>query len=179
MKPSRIRSGEFMAKGRSIEPRVARRGMLVAAGLVLALSAGCRSDRVLDLGKTESAGASGSGYAYLTEIRTASGLAALTPDPKLERAALRQAGYMAGSGRMSHDTGWRRGFSERMKRDDIAAPAAENLAHGRMEMGRLFEMWMASSGHRRNMLDPRFGRYGLAYAGTRDGRRYWALVLGR
>lgn len=168
-----------MAEERPIEAKIARRGMLVAVGLVLTLSAGCRSDRVLDLGGSESAGASGSGYAYLADIRTASGLPALSPDPKLERAALRQAGYMAGSGRMAHDTGWRRGFAERMKRDGVDAPAAENLAHGRMEISRVFEMWMASSGHRRNMLDPRFGRYGLAYAGAKDGRRYWALVLGK
>ena len=127
----------------------------------------------------DAAGASGSGFAYLTDIRTASGLSTLTPDPKLEKAALRQAGYMAGAGRMAHDTGWRKGFAERMKRDGVAAPAAENLAHGHMDMEKLFRMWMASSGHRRNMLDPRFSRYGLAYAGTRDGRRYWALVLGR
>lgn len=156
-----------------------RRSLLVGAMVLAAVPLGCRSDLVLDLGGTESAGASGSGYAYLTEIRTTSSLPALTPDPKLEQAALRQAGYMASSGRMDHDTGWRKGFAERMKRDGIDAPAAENLAHGRMEMNRLFEMWMASSGHRRNMLDPRFGRYGLAYAGTRDGQRYWALVLGK
>lgn len=150
----------------------------MGALVIGAVPLGCRSDGVLDIGGTASAGASGSAYAHLTEIRTKSGLSVLTPDPKLEKAALRQAGYMASAGRMDHDTGWRKGFAERMKRDGVAAPAAENLAHGRMDMDRLFGMWMASSGHRRNMLDPRFGRYGLAYAGVPDGRRYWALVLG-
>jgi uncharacterized protein YkwD len=31
------------------------------------------------------------------------------------------------------------------------------------------------------MLDPRFGRFGLAYMRDRNGspQRYWALVLGR
>lgn len=125
------------------------------------------------------AGASGSGFAHLTEIRTAAGLPALTPDPKLERAAIRQSAYMARAGRMVHDTGWRRDFATRMAQDGIAAPAAENLAHGRMDTARLFRMWVDSSGHRKNMLDPRFSRYGLAYAGTADGRRYWTLVLGR
>lgn len=156
-----------------------RRGLLLAAGLFLALTAGCRTDRVLDIGGADSAGASASGYSFIAEIRSSSGLPALAPDPTLERAALRQAGYMASSGRMDHDTGWRRGFAERMQRDGVEAPAAENLANGRMDMPRLFEMWMASTGHRRNMLDPRFSRYGLAYAGAADGRRYWALVLSR
>ena len=40
-------------------------------------------------------------------------------------------------------------------------------------------MWMTSKGHRRNMLDPRFGHYGLASAEDGQGRKYWALVLGR
>jgi uncharacterized protein YkwD len=124
-------------------------------------------------------GASGSGFAHLTRIRSDAGLPALSPDAKLEKAAMRQAGYMASAGRMDHDTGWRRDFATRMKQGDIAAPAAENLAHGRMEPRRLFGMWMDSAGHRRNMLDERFQHYGLAYAKTEDGRRYWALVLGR
>ncbi|MFD1988066.1 CAP domain-containing protein, partial [Mesorhizobium newzealandense] len=44
-----------------------------------------------------------------------------------------------------------------------------------------FDIWVHSPGHRRNMLDPRFTRFGLAY--VRDGRdsaiRYWSLVLGK
>ena len=50
-----------------------------------------------------------------------------------------------------------------------------------MDPARLFEMWMNSPPHRRNMLDARFTRFGLAY--VRDGAkadwRYWALVLGK
>ena len=149
-------------------------GVLAAATLSLVLAA-CQTGGVIGA----SAGASGSGFAYLTELRSGHGLPALTPDATLERAALRQAGYMAQTGRMKHDTGWRRDFATRMKQGGIDAPAAENLAHGRMEMARLFAMWTNSAGHRRNMLDPRFSRFGLAYAGDGDGERYWALVLGK
>lgn len=127
------------------------------------------------------AGASAAAIGYLTEIRTAHGLHALTSDPQLERAALRQAGYMARAAQMKHTTGWGKTFAARMKDDGIEGAAAENIAHGRMEMDKLFAMWMDSQGHRRNMLDPRFGRFGLAY--MRDGngsqQRYWALVLAR
>ena len=129
--------------------------------------------------ETAAAGASASAAAHLAEIRASAGLGGLAPDATLEKAAARQAGYMASSGRMEHTTGFGRDFAARMKRDGVAAPAAENLAHGRMEPERLFSMWMASPGHRRNMLDPRFSRYGLAYAGDGNGQRYWALVLGR
>ena len=86
---------------------------------------------------------------------------------------------MARSGKMEHTTGPGLDFVTRMRRDGVAAPAAENLAHGRMEPQRLFSMWMASPGHRTNMLDPRFSRYGLAHASDGNGQRYWALVLGR
>ena len=156
--------------------RIARAVSAAGATVMLAgalLVAGCQTGTT----PGASAGASRSGQAYLAEIRTSAGLPALRPDPTLEKAALRQSGYMAQSGRMAHDTGWRRDFVTRMKADGVAAPAAENLAHGRMEMARLFQMWMASSGHRRNMLDKRFTRFGLAYAGTDDDRRYWTLLL--
>jgi uncharacterized protein YkwD len=126
-----------------------------------------------------SSGASASAAAHLAEIRSSAGLSRLAPDSTLEKAAVRQAAYMASSGKMEHTTGLGRDFAARMKRDGVAAPAAENLAHGRMEPERLFSMWMASPGHRRNMLDPRFSRYGLAHAGDGNGQRYWALVLAR
>lgn len=131
------------------------------------------------LGSHGATGVSGAGLAYMTNARTSAALGSLSPDSRLERAAIRQAGYMAASGKMDHTTGWRKDFATRMAEDSVSAPAAENLAHGRMEMGRVFEMWMQSTGHRRNMLDPRFEKYGLAYATASDGRRYWALVLGK
>lgn len=128
----------------------------------------------------DGAGASASGAAWLAEIRQANGLPALAVDRRLEQAALRQSGYMAASGKMAHATGWRRDFSTRMRQDGIDGIAAENLARGRMEMDEVFARWMASPPHRRNMLDPRVKRFGLAYARAGRGgtERYWTLVVG-
>ncbi len=147
-----------------------------SASLVLSLTA-CQS--VLDIGET--AGDGRSGEFYLASIRSDHGLQPLRSDPKLERAALQQASYMARSGRMDHTTGWGKDFASRMKDNGIEGAAAENIAHGGMEPEELFTRWMNSSGHRRNMLDPRFSRFGLAYAReAKDTRkRFWALVLGR
>lgn len=150
---------------------------LAALAAVLALAA-CQT-RDWWPQETAAAGASAAAVAHVREIRASAGLPALSPDERLERAAVRQAAYMAGSGKMEHTTGPGRDFATRMRRDGVDAPAAENLAHGRMEPERLFSMWMASPGHRSNMLDPRFGRYGLAYASDGNGQRYWAMVLGR
>ncbi|GLS37048.1 hypothetical protein GCM10010869_26410 [Mesorhizobium tianshanense] len=155
-----------------------RRALLRAAGLAaLAGLAGCAT--VLPTG--EGAGVSASAAGRLAGIRTSAGLGPLVPDPRLEQAALQQAGYMARGGRMTHTTGWGKGFASRVRGNGIAGAAAENIAAGRFDEPKLFDIWMHSAGHRRNMLDPRFTRFGLAY--VRDGRdsslRYWSLVLGR
>ncbi len=124
-------------------------------------------------------GASASGATSLEEIRSQAGLPPLRQDARLERAAAQQAGYMARAAEMSHRTGWRKDFATRMKENGVEGAAAENVAHGAMSTEKLFQMWMDSQGHRRNMLDPRFARYGLASAEDGQGRKYWALVLGR
>ncbi|MCO4318787.1 CAP domain-containing protein [Phyllobacterium sp. 21LDTY02-6] len=132
-------------------------------------------------GPGASAGVSGSASGAMAAVRSGNGLESMSPDSRLEQAALQQAIYMASRGRMTHTTGWGRDFATRVGGNGIDGAAAENIAMGRMGIDRLFAMWMASPPHRRNMLDPRFRHYGLAYAEAANGssERYWALVLGR
>ena len=151
------------------------RGLLgKAAALLVLLTLGACQPGLLANGEA----VSGPAVSRLAAIRSAHGLGPLAADRGLEKAALRQARYMARTGTMSHATGRGRDFVSRMTRIRTNGAAAENIAHGRMGLERLFETWMASEGHRRNMLDPRFTRFGLASAGD-GGDRYWALVLGR
>ncbi|MET2827464.1 CAP domain-containing protein [Mesorhizobium shangrilense] len=158
---------------------VNRRMLIKAAGFIAL--AGLAACGTVSLPAGEGAGASSSAAATLAGIRTAGGLGPLAPDPQLEQAALQQAKYMARSGRMNHTTGWGKDFASRVKDNGITGAAAENIAEGRFDQQKLLDIWMNSPGHRRNMLDPRFTRFGLAY--VRDGRdnavRYWALVLGK
>lgn len=156
-----------------------RRAAAVLAFLGLSFLAGCQNFLSLDAGGGQGVGASTSGESYLRSIRREHGLPPLKPDGRLEKAAAQQAGYMAQSARMAHRTGWRKDFATRMKQNGVEGAAAENVAHGAMEPEKLFSMWMNSQGHRRNMLDPRFGHYGLASAEDAQGHKYWALVLGR
>ncbi len=88
---------------------------------------------------------------------------------------------MAAAGRMRHDTGWQRDFVTRMSAEGIRGVSSENIAHGRFDTTRVLSIWMNSAGHRRNMLDERFSRFGLAYAPDPQdaSRRYWAMVLGQ
>lgn len=155
---------------------LSRRNFLgLAAVAVLPLSA-CQTAMQAP-GKV--AGASTMATSNVQAIRSANGLAGLNADPMLERAALQQAAYMASAGRMAHTTGWGRSFASRVRDNEIHGLAAENIAMGRMDMDQLFARWMASPPHRRNMLDPQFTRFGLAYAESTNGstQRYWALVL--
>jgi len=151
-----------------------RRQFLAGLGLIgLTAIASCRSV----LPTVDGAGASDAAAATFAGIRSGDGLGAVSADRKLEQAAARQAGYMVVAGRMEHTALPGRDFVSRMHAAGIPGPAAENLAHGRMDIDRLFSIWMDSPPHRRNMLDPRFGSFGLAYAGDGDGSRYWSLVL--
>jgi len=126
-------------------------------------------------------GASGSAASYVAEVRAENGLPPLTPDSRLEKAALQQARYMAGTAKMNHTTGHGADFSARMAKNKIAGPAAENIAAGRFDTRKVIEVWKDSAPHRRNMLDARMRRFGLAYA-TSDKDpdvRYWAMVLAK
>ncbi len=153
-------------------PSVFRNAALVA---LLVLAAACAGRPIM----TESIGNSASAEEYLGYIRQVNGLAGARPDPLLEKAARQQARYMAETGRMVHTTGSGRDFATRMSQNGVPGPAAENIAHGGMGLAKLFQMWADSPPHRKNMLDPRFTRYGLASASDAQGKRYWALVMGK
>ncbi|MFN3550105.1 MAG: CAP domain-containing protein [Mesorhizobium sp.] len=146
---------------------------------LLTLTSGCSISALNPSINTSSVGASASAQEVYGYVRSSAGLSAARPDPALEKAAMQQARYMAETGRMVHTTGRGRDFSTRMRQNGVEGPAAENIAHGRMEVAKVFQMWVDSPPHRRNMLDPRFSRYGLASATDAEGRRYWALVMGK
>lgn len=143
--------------------------------LILSPLAGCRTARPVGAAVR----ASEAGEPYLDRIRAENGVGPLKPDRTLETAALRQAKLMAQSGKMNHKTAYGRGFRARMNGVVSGVPAGENIAHGRFDVARVMSVWMHSPPHRRNLLDPAYTRYGLAYAVDEDDpeRRYWAIVL--
>ena len=168
----------MMAKhGAVMHPvRPSRRSLLALAGSAALLPlAACVS--VLPE-QTARGAASKVSEKTVASLRSANGLSGMKPDRDLEKAALEQASFMLVAGKMDHTALAGHDFEERMTRRKVQLPAAENLAHGRMPMEKVFDMWMNSEGHRRNLLDPRFARFGLGYVDDKDGRRYWAMVLG-
>ncbi|GAB5505024.1 MAG: CAP domain-containing protein [Rhizobiaceae bacterium] len=154
----------------------ARRIVLLGAGSAILMPlAACVS--VLPTLTTDGVGMSSEAERKVALARRANGQSPLSADRALEAAAIEQAGYMSAGGKMEHTALRGRDFVSRMKANGIAAPAAENLAHGRFDVARVIDVWMASPPHRRNMLDGRFGKFGLGYVGEPDNRRYWAMVL--
>lgn len=151
-------------------------GIVTAAMLMLLALSGCQSISFL---KIEGAGANASAEEHLAAIRRSAGLSPLAPDSQLERAARQQAELMAASGRMKHTTGRGKDFLTRVRGNGIEVAAAENIAYGRFGLDGLFKAWVDSPGHRRNMLDPRFSRFGLASAKGEGERRYWSLIVAR
>lgn len=57
--------------------------------------------------------------------------------------------------------------------------SGENLASGYRDPDSVFKLWMSSSGHRRNLLDPQFEHIGVAFFETQDGRTYWVAEFGQ
>ncbi len=159
------------------ETTIDRRRLLILGGGALALVpfAGCMSRGP----SGDSVRMTRDGAPLFADIRSSNSLGAIRGDRDLETAAVVQAGYMAQAGRMAHETGIGRSFRTRMGSVKTNGAAAENLARGRMDLVRVMDIWMNSPGHRRNMLDPKFARFGLGYVtDPRDpAQRYWAMVL--
>jgi uncharacterized protein YkwD len=157
-------------------PELMRR-LIITASMVLPFAlAACQTPTMLSIpGEARSESADD----VLRRLRETEGLRALSADAQLEKAAREQAGLMAARQKMQHTTGRGDDFVSRVRRNGIEGAAAENIARGSFDTERLFLAWMNSRGHRRNMLDGRFTRFGLASAQAKTGERYWALVLAR
>ncbi len=58
-----------------------------------------------------------------------------------------------------------------------ATSAAENVGYGNVSPARLVAMWMASPGHRANILNPRLTRLGVGAVRVGSGRVYGVQVF--
>ncbi len=98
--------------------------------------------------------------------RAIAGLGLLAPDPELTDVARRHSADMFARGYFAHETPDGRDPFERMREADVRFLAAgENLALAPTVMVAHSGL-MNSPGHRRNILDPKFGRVGI---GIMDG----------
>ena len=79
--------------------------------------------------------------------------------PCLRRIAVRWAEHLAATGDFEHQN-----LSVVFRRCNGARAAGENIARGRVTPRQMVRMWMRSSGHRANILNPNFTHLGVGAA---------------
>lgn len=108
-------------------------------------------------------------------FRAEQGLGPVKANPKLELAAERHAQDMARRGFFSHTGSNGSSVGKRARRAGYRfCVIAENIAKGQRSAAEAMRSWMASPGHRRNMLDRRIKEIGVA----RAPGNIWVMVLG-
>lgn len=117
--------------------------------------------------------------AAINAERSQRGMAALDPDPRLTAAAQAHACDSAAQNRMSHRGSDGGSVATRARREGYAYRIiSENVAAGFRNPGSVVEAWMASGGHRRNILARSVRDVGIGLATARDGTVHWVLNMG-
>ena len=107
--------------------------------------------------------------------RRARGLKPLRSDGRLAAAALRHATDMGMKGFFDHHGSDGGNHGDRIAAQGYrACLSAENIAWGQRSASEVFQGWMGSPGHRRNILHPRAAEFG---AGFHPTKRQWVMVV--
>lgn len=118
--------------------------------------------------------------AGINDQRAARNLPPVSPDPRLTEAAQNHACDSAARNRMGHKGSDGSTLADRARRVGYGyRELAENVAQGYPGPAAVIRGWMASQGHRRNILMRDATDAGLGLALGSDGDLHWVLVLGR
>ena len=121
------------------------------------------------------AAAAASPAQLISDFRLKNGEGRVTMDATLNGIALDQAKAMAAKDTLDHDV--LGSFNSRIARAN-AGRAAENIAYGYDSFEKTLAQWIASSGHRKNLLLPKATRVGIASATSATTHRiYWAMEI--
>lgn len=110
--------------------------------------------------------------------RARAGLAPVAYDRRLDLASERHNAQQAATRRMAHDGIGDGTPGERIRAAGYGGAWGENVATGQLSPAQVVAEWMASPGHRRNILDPSYRLMGVSYTTGTDGRTYWAQSFG-
>jgi uncharacterized protein YkwD len=111
----------------------------------------------------------------VNKIRLAHGCAKVKLRTALNRAAQRHARDMSVRDYFSHTSANGTQWFVRIRQAGWPRPAGENIAYGFRTARGVVRAWMASPGHRRNILDCKFRYMGVGYA---VNGRYWVQDFG-
>lgn len=113
--------------------------------------------------------------ALVNAVRAQHGLAALTVDTKVQRAAQVRAAETAQS--FSHTRPNGSSFSTALTEAGVTyRTAGENIAYGQSTPQAVVDAWMNSSGHRANILSSSYTTIGVGYTVV-NGTAYWAQLF--
>ena len=113
--------------------------------------------------------------ALVNAVRAQHGLAALTVDARVQRAAQVRAAETVQS--FSHTRPNGSSFSTALTEAGVTyRTAGENIAYGQSTPQAVVDAWMNSSGHRANILSSSYTTIGVGYTVV-NGTAYWAQLF--
>ncbi|HEX8927490.1 MAG TPA: CAP domain-containing protein [Actinomycetota bacterium] len=116
---------------------------------------------------------------YLTnKQRALHGCKALKADTRLATAARLHSSYMARRGAFSHTGSGGSTFDARIRAASYPRPAAENIAYGYRTGLDVVKAWMASPGHRANILNCKANTVGVGAVYAANGTTYFTQDFG-
>jgi uncharacterized protein YkwD len=122
-----------------------------------------------------SAAAESSPAEMISDFRVKHGERRVTVDATLSRIAMEQAKAMAAKDTLDHEV--LGSFGSRIA-PARSGRAAENIAYGYDSFEKTLDQWIASTGHRKNLLLRNASRVGVASARSASSRRtYWAMEI--
>jgi uncharacterized protein YkwD len=110
----------------------------------------------------------------VNQQRRQAGLAPVSVNPTLMSCAQQYSSVQAGMGRLSHTGPDGSTPGQRLRRCGYNwRHFGENLAAGYVNADEVVAAWMASPGHRKNILNPRVREIGLGYTNRADDPNYY------
>lgn len=115
--------------------------------------------------------------ALLNQYRAARGLQPLAIDPQMTEVAYEQAKAMADADFMDHNI--KGDFAHRLVANRVLnVYAGENIGRNIRTAEKMFDWWIHSPVHERNMVNPNVTRLGFAVAySAASGKPYWAMAV--
>lgn len=113
--------------------------------------------------------------ALVNDERGKAGCDPVTEEAHLDKAAQGHSDDMSERDYFSHDTPEGESFADRITAAGYPKPGAENIAKGATSADQVMQMWMNSSGHRKNILNCSLKKLGVGV--TTDGW-YWTQDFG-
>lgn len=118
----------------------------------------------------------------INQHRQRHGLSAVVISPALNNAAQFHSRWMANNDCFSHQCGLEPDFGQRLLNANYRwrAGAGENIAAGRSDAKRVFQLWLNSPNHNQTMLDPHWKVVGISrgYNANSRYRWYWTADFG-